>query len=180
MFAALSTNADFFRPKMKGAFLIAPVSRVENMLSPLARQLKDSKEAFDAFKAMGPEIMTAPAAVDLIDQVKGQMTEKLNNAVAAASSDGCPENISKIGKSNGDKFFPAGSCFRQIHHFHQLLHEGGFRKFRFETSEENMKAYGQLDPPEYELNKIEGFCIRLIAGSKDLMASPDDYNWLKD
>ena len=55
---------------MKGAFLIAPVTRVENMTSPLARHLKDSKEAFAAFKAMGPEIMTEPTAINVLDQVK--------------------------------------------------------------------------------------------------------------
>jgi hypothetical protein len=43
MFAALATNADFFRPKMKAAFLIAPVSRVANMMSPIAVELKDSQ-----------------------------------------------------------------------------------------------------------------------------------------
>ena len=34
MFAALSTNLDFFKPRMNGVILIAPVSRVENMTSP--------------------------------------------------------------------------------------------------------------------------------------------------
>ena len=52
--------------------------------------------------------------------------------------------------------------------------------FRHPTPEENMKAYGQAEPPEYELHNIEGFKLRLITGTKDLMASPDDYNWLKE
>jgi hypothetical protein len=32
----------------------------------------------------------------------------------------------------------------------------------------------------YELNKIVGFKISLICGMTDLLASPVDYNWLKD
>jgi hypothetical protein len=40
MFAALSNDADFFRPKMKGAILIAPVTRVDNMMSPWVQKIK--------------------------------------------------------------------------------------------------------------------------------------------
>jgi hypothetical protein len=36
---------------MKGAILIAPVSRVQNMMSPWCQKLKADKTAFDLFKA---------------------------------------------------------------------------------------------------------------------------------
>ena len=116
--AAMCDNGEFFRPKMKAAFLIAPVARVINMTSPMAQKLKDSDAAFEAFKAMGPEIMTEPTTEDIFDQWKGTFTEDLVNSVAQETSDGCPDCISKIGKANANKFYPAGSCFQQIHHFH--------------------------------------------------------------
>lgn len=86
---------------------------------------------------MGPEIMKEPAAARITDQIKGGLMASLTDKITSVASDGCPQNISKIGKTNNEKFFPAGSCFKQVHHFHQLLNEGGFRKFRYSTPELN-------------------------------------------
>jgi hypothetical protein len=41
------------------------------MTSPMAQKLKDSDIAFNAFRRMGPEIMTEPTSVDIFDQWKG-------------------------------------------------------------------------------------------------------------
>lgn len=68
MFAALSSNLEFFKPRMNGVILIAPVSRVEFMMSPWCQKLKKDKRAFDLFRMTGPEIMTKAAAATFIEQ----------------------------------------------------------------------------------------------------------------
>jgi pimeloyl-ACP methyl ester carboxylesterase len=49
MFAALCNNGDFFKPKVNGYILIAPVTRVQNMMSPWCQKMKADKKAFDFF-----------------------------------------------------------------------------------------------------------------------------------
>jgi hypothetical protein len=112
MFAALCNNGDFFRPKMKGAILIAPVTRVENMMSPWVQKIKSDKNAFELFKSQGPEIMTAATASTATGKVIAHLTASASELVTANGSDSDPTKISKIGTFNNNKFFPAGSCFR--------------------------------------------------------------------
>lgn len=180
MFAAMSHFGDFFRPKMKGCILIAPVTRVQNMLSPWCQKMKADQKAFDFFQSQGPEIMKNAAAATVTGQVTAKLTAGVSDLITANGSDADPTKISKIGAFNNNKFFPSGSCFRQVHHFHQLLNNGGFRKFDFGSKEANMEKYGQETPPEYNLGDVNGFNITLVCGTNDLMASPGDYTWTRD
>lgn len=182
MFAALSTNSDFFKKRMTGAILIAPVTRVVNMMSPWCQKLKADKNTFDFLKSQGPELMKNASAATFTDQQKAKLNHAtgLSDLMTAQGSDSDPTKISKKGAFNNDKFYPAGCCFRQIHHFHQLLNNGGFRKFDFGTPLLNKEKYGQETPPEYDLKSIQGFNITLVCGTNDLMASPLDYNWLRE
>jgi len=43
----------------------------------------------------------------------------------------------------------------------------------------NQKHHGLDLPPDYDLSKISSVKLVLVTGKKDLVASPDDYNWLK-
>ena len=177
--AALCDNGDFFKPKMKGAILIAPVSRVNNMMSPWVQKIKQDQKAFDYIKSMGPEIMTAATASNNSGKIIANLTSSFSDLVMSNASDSDPTKISKVGAFNNNRFFPSGSCFRQIHHYHQLLNNGGFRKFDH-GPEINKEKYGQDTPPDYDLQKIKGCNIILVCGTNDLMASTLDYTWLRD
>ena len=85
------------------------------------------------------------------------MLAKYTDKIVAQASDAVPANISPLGKLNNEKFFPSGSTVQQVAHFRQLFRDGGFRKYRFPTPEENVAAYGQENPPDYPLEKIQGF-----------------------
>jgi hypothetical protein len=43
MFAALSENLDFFKPKINLAIMLAPVARVDRLSSSTLQKLKDNK-----------------------------------------------------------------------------------------------------------------------------------------
>lgn len=57
---------------------------------------------------------------------------------------------------------------------------GEFKKFDFESKEDNLKVYGTEEPPHYNINNIKGLEIVLICGTADLLASPTDSAWLRD
>jgi hypothetical protein len=46
--------------------------------------------------------------------------------------------------------------------------------------DENIKRYGSMNPPEYDLKKIVDVPIALLCGNKDMLSSPEDYKWLKE
>jgi hypothetical protein len=57
---------------------------------------------------------------------------------------------------------------------------GEFKKFDYEDENENMKRYGQPDPPHYNLKNIKGLDIVMVCGTEDNLSSMPDYIWLRD
>lgn len=76
------------------------------------------------------------------------------------------------------KFYPAGATYQELLHWRQLAHSGEFRKFKYETEEENIQEYGTSEPPLYDMEQIQGYEICLACGEGDLMISKKDYTWL--
>ena len=184
MFAALCENGDFFRDKMKCFIAIAPVLKINNLSSPRLQKLKNDKIAYETLKALGPEIMTMASAGDPIKQaVTGSfLGEAVSQIVMRDISDSDPFLISKTGWNNFSKFYPAGSSFQTISHFHQLLLTGEFRKFTYDYVKDNLEAYGQgtEKPPLYNTDNIAGFKISLVCGKGDLLASKMDYDYVRE
>jgi hypothetical protein len=46
-------------------------------------------------------------------------------------------------------FYPAGSSTQSIGHFKQMVVTGEFKKYDYEDDTQNIKRYGQVDPPHY-------------------------------
>lgn len=90
-------------------------------------------------------------------------------------SDSEPQLIDTYALEAYLKFFPAGSSYKCLDHYRQVLITDEFKKFDYKTPELNQKKYGQDTPPFYEWEKISGFKIALICGKSDLLASPKDY-----
>jgi len=64
-------------------------------------------------------------------------------------------------------------------HFKQILLSKKFQKFDY-GKDENLKRYNSAAPPEYDLSQIKEVPIALFCGSKDQLASKDDYLWLRE
>lgn len=62
----------------------------------------------------------------------------------------------------------------------ELIHLGQFaadkkpRKFNFNTPDENLKVYGSIEPPIYDLSRIRLQKMSFYAGVSDTLVSPDD------
>ncbi|XP_057339939.1 lipase 3-like [Microplitis mediator] len=67
---------------------------------------------------------------------------------------------------------PAGGSTKQIIHYAQEINSKKFRKFDY-NPEENIKLYGQLEPPEYKLDNTR-IPVALMYGPNDLLSVPTD------
>jgi pimeloyl-ACP methyl ester carboxylesterase len=114
MFAALSENPEFFKPRLKKFIAIAPVLSVKNLGSLLLQNIAHDERALAALKAVGPEVMAKASGGDFIgDLVVGsKVGETISDKVISTLSDGDPESIDPIGKANHFKFYPAGGCYQ--------------------------------------------------------------------
>ncbi|KAK7076518.1 hypothetical protein SK128_021905 [Halocaridina rubra] len=67
---------------------------------------------------------------------------------------------------------PAGTSARTLHHFLQGIQSGNFGMYDFGKNG-NIEAYGQTEPPSYQLNKVTS-PVALIWSKNDWLASPKD------
>ena len=62
IFAALIDNAEFFKPKINVAIMLAPVTRVDRMTCGSVHKLKDNDKLFELLeKTQGNEVMALPS-----------------------------------------------------------------------------------------------------------------------
>lgn len=78
--------------------------------------------------------------------------------------------VNQLGMSNFFKYF-LNSPVRCINHLSQMLSSGRFAKYKFFQQIENTTKYGTLEPPEYDVSRIQGIHIRLICGAEDKIAT---------
>ncbi|XP_008546538.1 lipase 3 [Microplitis demolitor] len=71
---------------------------------------------------------------------------------------------------------PAGGSTKQIVHYAQEINSKKFRKFDY-NPEENIKMYGQIEPPEYKLCNTK-IPVALMYGPNDLISVPTDVSRL--
>lgn len=182
MFAAICEQPEFYKKHLFKFVALAPVLRVSNIRSPTMNNLINDDNAIRTIKMMGPEIMTIANKGDPLSTFFSETL--LGDAVSYHTikdiSDSDPSLISKEGFSNYTKFYPAGTSFQSFNHFRQMAMTGEFRKYNYESSRKNIAKYGQAEPPFFDTQNIRGFKITLVCGKGDLLASPQDYTYLKD
>ncbi|XP_043796542.1 lipase 3-like [Apis laboriosa] len=71
------------------------------------------------------------------------------------------------------QYDPAGSSVNQFVHFAQSIHSGKFRKYDYGIG--NLKKYGKIYPPDYELAKIK-IPVYLYYGANDIFINVEDLN----
>lgn len=73
--------------------------------------------------------------------------------------------------------FPGGASFRCYLHFEQLSRISGsdqpvLKKYDFGSEDENLKRYGQIDPPHYDYSLIKK-PIMIHSGNDDILVTPE-------
>ena len=74
---------------------------------------------------------------------------------------------------------PAGSGWRCLVHYGQIIAAKQFQRYDYGSKSENKKHYGQETPPLYDLSKIE-VPMALATGTVDKLADKQDIQWLLD
>ena len=73
---------------------------------------------------------------------------------------------------------PSGTSVQNMVHWEQLTFVDNYQKYDYGT-DENMKIYGQPNPPLYNLANIKNE-VHLFAGDEDMLADPTDVQRLKN
>lgn len=84
---------------------------------------------------------------------------------------GTSDNINKSLYHKIFKTFPAGASAKQSMHFAQLIKSGKFQSYDYE--EQNIKKYGRITAPEYQLFNIKA-PIALFYGTSDNLLAVED------
>lgn len=60
MFAALTENLEFFKPKLNLVIMLAPVTRVDRLASTTLQKLKENQNLAYWLEKIGPEMLPNP------------------------------------------------------------------------------------------------------------------------
>ncbi|XP_015605713.1 lipase 3 isoform X2 [Cephus cinctus] len=74
--------------------------------------------------------------------------------------------------------FPAGSSVRQIIHYSQSIMSGTFRQYDYGVTK-NLKLYGSMHPPNYNLEKVK-VPVSIFYSENDFLTDPNDVQTLAD
>ena len=119
MFAALAENADFFRNKLKCFIAIAPVVRLNNMLSKPAKDASTNETLIKAVEKAGPQLFYLPASNNAVGGFLQYtaLGNLIGSSILQQVSDSDPGLLGAKGYGIYGKFFPAGTSFNSLMHF---------------------------------------------------------------
>ena len=177
MFAALSEKNPIILQHLKKFIALGPVAYVYHQNS----------KAFDLMKNSN--------LVGLLDWLEvyefspaNWLQEEVGSIICAYIGNVCADLLAVFSdedasRDNAERYdvvqghFPSGTSVKNMKHWQQSTEVNEFRKFDYGT-EENLKRYGLLTPPKYELENIEHE-VYLFAGEEDLLSNPIDVLRLK-
>ncbi|XP_046666167.1 lipase 1-like isoform X2 [Homalodisca vitripennis] len=117
--------------------MVGPEGMVEEMANKYMKQWKDSGKV---------ELFPRK---DLATDDKSQITCL---DVEESYRDMCVDKIEEIQKVIGGAYIPAGTSLKTMEHFYQMSVTGIMKHYKFDSAEDNKKAYGSEEPPPYTDN----------------------------
>ena len=94
-------------------------------------------------------------------------------------SDDDPKKINQSGLEMYMGHFPAGTSYKCLDHYRQLLLTDCFQKYDYGL-EKNLSLYGSETPPLIDLQSFSGLPIAMLCGKTDKLSNQYDYAWLRD
>jgi lysosomal acid lipase/cholesteryl ester hydrolase len=136
MFAAIAENMDYFRPRLNLFIALAPVVRVDNCSSGLIKRMKDNDtfenmmikmDMLELFPSKGKNRSSVAFMHKLLPEV--------SNLGVKLLCDDDPREINQISLEAFLAHFPAGSSFKSVKHYKQLLNSKTFEHFDYGKEE---------------------------------------------
>ncbi|CAK8690996.1 unnamed protein product [Clavelina lepadiformis] len=179
-FARLSEDPHF-NNKIKMMFALGPVSTLADITSPVRSLVPLSKPAHIGLSLFGGlEVMPKKP---ISKWISAKLHELHNSSGASLIYHGNNLMMFLTGINTHHYFqdrlpiyfshSPAGTSLQNLVHMSQLVDSGRMEKFNYWSEKENMEAYGQPTPPEYDVSRIRA-PVALFIGSDDQLADPMD------
>lgn len=156
-------------PVVTGSHCKSPIRHLSNIITSIPNPLLEKmsgrfmpENAILKFLVRGIPTITTPIVNNLNSIVHGHSPDQLDL-----------KNLTHFGE-----YFPAGTSSKNIVHFAQVAKSAKFRKFDY-GKEKNLELYLAESPSEYCLEDITNPNIALIYGANDLLAPPEEVEWLR-
>ncbi|CDW79126.1 ab-hydrolase associated lipase region family protein [Stylonychia lemnae] len=179
MFCALSENFDFFKEKINLFIALAPVVKVESCSSGLIKKIKDNQTLENLLIKNEIYEITPAKGNNSGQALFHKLLPEISNFGIKLLSDDDPRQVNQSCLEGYLSHYPSGTSLKTLLHFKQLMNKKQFEHYDY-GAEENLKRYGQEEPPLIPLQNIQGFPIALLAGSDDHLANINDVRWLKE
>nr|CAB3263441.1 lysosomal acid lipase/cholesteryl ester hydrolase [Phallusia mammillata] len=183
-FAKLSEDPEFAK-KIRMMFALAPVSTLAHITSPVKSLTFLSKLAHFGLSLFGgTEILPKSSISRLISSKLHKIYNKQNHTIGEQMAYHGNNLMMLLSGVHPDHYYedrmpvyfshtPAGTSLHNLLHMSQLVESGKMQKWDFMSESENLKAYGQSSPPEYNLTTFQTPIV-LFLGSEDQLADPED------
>ncbi|VDL72111.1 unnamed protein product [Nippostrongylus brasiliensis] len=174
MLARLSKEKDFAK-KIRKFFSLAPVSRLSEVqgafyyLGFIYESYKETYRRFGDSEVL-PESTLTSLLIGIVCDKSSLHSECEELLFFVSGPDSNQYNSSRIGVYLSHN--PAGTSTRNMVHYSQMIHTKQMASFDL-GPEGNMRQYGQVDPPEYDLTNVH--CdTYLYYSDYDWIATPTD------
>ncbi|CDW82246.1 ab-hydrolase associated lipase region family protein [Stylonychia lemnae] len=183
LFYALSRNESYFEDRISLFIALGPVMRVTHEKSSIMhflssnftrKAVEDVCDLFGIYELFPSNYLTTHTMDFLCDTIPKICDFSL---YLITDEDLTEDDESRIQVYLGH--FPSGSSLRTLNHYAQMRAEGQFERFDF-GKQENLKRYGQEEPPIIDLTQIQKVPIALFVGAKDELADNIDNRWAKN
>ncbi|KAK8476495.1 hypothetical protein V6N13_112553 [Hibiscus sabdariffa] len=159
---------------LRSAALLCPIAYLGQMTSPLARNAADNFIAeavywlgLDEFDPRGE------AVVKLLKDICSKPDVDCTNLLTSFTGQNCCLNSSIVNIFLDHE--PQPSSTKNMIHLAQMIREGNIKMYDYVDLIENMKHYGQLSPPTYNMTSIPNDLPLFVSyGGEDALADVDD------
>lgn len=165
---------------IRSAALLSPIAYVDQMTSPLAKNVADNFLA-EALKWLGIHEFNPRGAVviNLLKDLCAKPGVDCTNLLTSFTGQNCCLNSSVVG------FFlehePQSTSTKNMIHVDQMIREGTIQMYDYGDEDENKKHYGQATPPAYDMTSIPNDLPLFLAnGGADALSDVNDVQRLHD
>ncbi|XP_074586651.1 triacylglycerol lipase 2-like [Curcuma longa] len=166
--------------KMKSAALLSPIAYLSRITTPLGNLLARAFVA-EVTKWLGISEFNLKSEIlaDFINKLCDQPGVDCFDLVAAIAGNNCCLNHTAVDYYL--KYEPQPTSTKNFIHLTQMVRDGVITKYNYGRKEANMKHYGQVHPPPYNMSNIpKDFPLFLSHGGRDALSDTDDVLQLLD
>lgn len=176
--AGSSINPDFWDANVNLVVALAPVTNLQFVESAVLqkasgywREIQLAAMHLGLYDVLDVNWWEREAEIQFCKKAMGMCEEFVR---LAADSDPSVDNMDRFSEFLYD--YPAGSSVEDLIYFAQDVNSDGFHYFDYGPID-NQKLYGWPTPPKIPLKDIK-VPTALVSGSLDMLANPENVDWL--